>query len=44
MKFIKKVTKNNYAQVTGNYLSPILNEMYSAKSIELPKDYGELGG
>lgn len=37
MKFIKNVTENNYAQITGNYLSPILNEMYSAKNIEFPR-------
>ena len=33
MKFIKNVTENSYSQVNGNYLSPILNEMYSAKNI-----------
>jgi len=33
MKFIKNVTENSYTQVSGNYMSPILNEMYSAKNI-----------
>ena len=33
MKFIKNVTENSFTQVSGNYMSPILNEMYSAKNI-----------
>lgn len=37
MKFIKNITENSFTQITGNYMSPILNEMYSAKNIESPK-------
>ena len=37
MKFIKNLTENSYNQISGNYMSPILNEMYSAKNIEFPK-------
>lgn len=37
MKFIKNITENSYTQINGNYMSPILNEMYSAKNIESPK-------
>ena len=33
MKFIKNFTENNYSQINGNYLNPILNEMYAAKNI-----------
>jgi hypothetical protein len=37
MKFIKNLTENNFTQVNGNYLSPILAEMFSAKRVEVPK-------
>ena len=37
MKFIKNATENSYTQITGNYMSPILSEMKSAKNIEFPK-------
>ena len=37
MKFIKNVTENSFSQVNGNYLSPILNQIYSAKNIEIPR-------
>ncbi len=37
MKFIKNLTENNYTQINGNYINPILTEMYSAKKVEIPK-------
>lgn len=37
MKFIKNLTEHSYTQISGNYMSPILNEMCSAKNIEFPK-------
>lgn len=36
MKFIKNLTENNYTQINGNYINPILNEMYSSKKVEVP--------
>lgn len=36
MKFIKNLTENSFIQVSGNYMSPIINEMYSTKNIEFP--------
>ena len=37
MKFIKNLTENNYTQINGNYINPILSEMYSTKKVEIPK-------
>jgi hypothetical protein len=37
MKFIKNLTENNFTQINGNYINPILNEMYSTKKVEIPK-------
>ncbi len=37
MKFIGNITEQNYTQLTGNYFSPILNEMTTTKKIEIPK-------
>jgi hypothetical protein len=37
MKFIKNLTEGSFAQVTGNYLAPILNEMTSSRKVETPK-------
>lgn len=37
MKFIKNLTENSFTQINGNYLHPILAEMYSAKKVEIPK-------
>lgn len=36
MKFIKNLTENNYTQINGNYINPILNEMYASKKVEIP--------
>jgi len=37
MKFIKNLTENNYTQVNGNYLAPVLSEMSTPRKLELPK-------
>jgi hypothetical protein len=37
MKFIKNLTEGSYSLITGNYLTPILAEMYTAKKVESPQ-------
>lgn len=37
MKFIKNLTENSFTQISGNYLEPILQEMYANKKVEAPK-------
>jgi hypothetical protein len=37
MKFIKNLTENSFTQISGNYLEPILQEMYATKKVEAPK-------
>lgn len=37
MKFIKNLTEGSYNLITGNYLHPILTEMYTPKKVEFPK-------
>jgi hypothetical protein len=37
MKFIKNLTEGSFAQVSGNYLAPILAEMGSSRKVETPK-------
>jgi hypothetical protein len=36
MKFIKNLTENNFNQVTGNYMNPIITEMLSGRKVQIP--------